>query len=88
MLFGTTPVWSHSELLLTSTIGILIFDNSLICSLFTSTISANANFTVNKQTIILDHYTNTPSYKVGLKINESIITAKDDPSLYLSLIHI
>ena len=37
---------------------------------------------VSKQTIILDNYTNTPSYKVGLKINESIITAKDDPSLY------
>ena len=48
MLFGTTPVWSHSELLLMSTIGILFFDNSLIWSLFTSTISANANFVVNK----------------------------------------
>ena len=30
MLFGTTPVWSHSELLLMSTIGILFFNNSLI----------------------------------------------------------
>ena len=37
---------------------------------------------VNKQTIILDHYTNTPSYRVGLKIDESIIKAKDDISLY------
>ena len=37
---------------------------------------------VSEQTIILDHYTNTPSYRVGLKINESIVTAKDDPSLY------
>jgi virulence-associated protein VapD len=37
---------------------------------------------VPKQTIILDYYTNTPSYRVGLKINEQIITAKDDPSLY------
>ena len=37
---------------------------------------------VEKQTIILDHYSNTPSYRVGLQINEEIITAKDDPSLY------
>ena len=37
---------------------------------------------VPKQTIILDYYTNTPSYRVGLRIKEEIITAKDDFSLY------
>jgi len=37
---------------------------------------------VSQQTIILDHYTNTPSYRVGFQINEEIIRAKDDPSLY------
>jgi len=37
---------------------------------------------VTKQTLILDYYTNTPSYRVGLKIDELIIGAKDDPSLY------
>jgi hypothetical protein len=37
---------------------------------------------VSKQTIILDSYTNTPSYRVGLKIDELIISAKDDNSLY------
>jgi len=37
---------------------------------------------VDKQTIILDHYTNTPSYRVGLKIDESVIRAKDDGTLY------
>ena len=37
---------------------------------------------VSKQTILLDNYTNTPSYRVGLKIDELIISAKDDPSLY------
>ena len=37
---------------------------------------------VSKQTIILDYYTNTPSYRVGLKVSEKIITAKDDPTLY------
>ncbi|MGA1047377.1 MAG: DUF4815 domain-containing protein, partial [Minisyncoccia bacterium] len=37
---------------------------------------------VEKQTIILDYYTNTPSYRVGLRVSEEIITAKDDPTLY------
>ena len=37
---------------------------------------------VSKETIILDHYTNTPSYRVGLKIDETIVSAKDDDSLY------
>ena len=37
---------------------------------------------VSKQTIILDDYTNTPSYRVGLNIQESLISAKDDDSLY------
>ena len=43
--------------------------------------------------IVLDPYTNTPSYRVGLNILEEIVTAKEDDSLYdnargLSLIHI
>jgi hypothetical protein len=37
---------------------------------------------VSKQTIILDYYTNTPSYRVGLKVSEEIVTSKEDPSLY------
>jgi len=37
---------------------------------------------VSKQTLILDYYTNTPSYRVGLKVEELIINAKDDSSLY------
>ena len=37
---------------------------------------------VSKQTIILDNYTNTPSYRVGLKIDELILNAGDDISLY------
>jgi hypothetical protein len=37
---------------------------------------------VEKQTIILDYYTNSPSYRVGLRIDEKIITPKDDSSLY------
>jgi len=36
---------------------------------------------VPQQTIILDSYTNTPSYRIGLRVDEKIITAKDDTSL-------
>jgi hypothetical protein len=37
---------------------------------------------VSKQTIVLDYYTNTPSYRIGLRVDEQIITAKDDKFLY------
>ena len=37
---------------------------------------------VAADTIILDPYDNNPKYRVGLNILESIITAKDDNSLY------
>ena len=37
---------------------------------------------VYKQTLILDEYTNTPSYRVGFKVTEEIVNAKDDNSLY------
>ena len=37
---------------------------------------------VSKQTIILDNYTNTPSYRVGLSIRELLVNVKDDSSLY------
>ena len=37
---------------------------------------------VSEDTLILDPYDNIPSYRVGLNILESIITAKDDPQLY------
>lgn len=36
---------------------------------------------VNSSTIILDPYTNTPSYRVGLNIVESIIDSNEDSSL-------
>jgi len=36
---------------------------------------------VSNQVIILDKYTNTPSYRVGLTFTESYVTANDDSSL-------
>lgn len=35
-----------------------------------------------KQTIILDKYSNTPSYRIGLDIEETIVTSDEDTSLY------
>ena len=37
---------------------------------------------VAKSDIILDPYSNTPSYRVGLTILEEVVSAKDDKSLY------
>ena len=37
--------------------------------------------TVDKETLILDQYSNTPNYRVGLFINEEIITSDSDESL-------
>jgi hypothetical protein len=37
---------------------------------------------VNPQKIILDQYTNRPSYKIGLQINESLVTSDDDSTLF------
>ena len=36
---------------------------------------------VTEQTLILDKYTNTPSYRVGLLVTESFVTPNDDTSL-------
>ena len=36
---------------------------------------------VTGQTLILDKYTNTPSYRVGLTVTESFVTPGDDTSL-------
>jgi len=37
---------------------------------------------VSKETLILDYYTNNSSYRVGLKVSEQLISAKEDGSLY------
>ena len=36
---------------------------------------------VTNQRIVLDKYTNTPSYRIGLTVTESYVTANDDSSL-------
>jgi hypothetical protein len=37
---------------------------------------------VAEDTLILDQYTNSPSYRVGLSVFEEVVTAKSDTSLY------
>ncbi|MBA94857.1 MAG: hypothetical protein CMP21_03760 [Rickettsiales bacterium] len=37
---------------------------------------------VKPQTIVLDKYGNTPTYRIGLEVDESIVTPADDASLY------
>ena len=37
---------------------------------------------VTKSVLVLDPYSNKPSYRVGFEISEQIINANDDPSLY------
>ena len=37
---------------------------------------------VSADRIVLDPYSNQPSYRVGLDVNEQIVTANDDDSLY------
>ena len=36
---------------------------------------------VNDETIILDQFSNTPNYRIGLIINEELINSDDDPTL-------
>jgi len=53
-----------------------------------ATISAGVYFIrgffveVATQKIILDQYNNKPSYKIGLQINESLVTSDDDSTLF------
>jgi hypothetical protein len=59
------------------------------CNSFSSTFTVSEGVyylrghfvTVDTQTIILDQYTNTPTYKIGFTVNEEIITADIDPNL-------
>ena len=43
----------------------------------------NGYFTqVDKQIVILDKYTNTPSYRIGLDVSEDIVTPEEDENLF------
>jgi Domain of unknown function (DUF4815) len=53
------------------------------CSVEKGVYFVNGFFTqVDRQTIILDRYTNTPTYRVGLFITEDVITPEEDENLF------
>lgn len=54
-----------------------------ICTVNTGVYYIKHHFVlVEKQTIVLDKYSNTPSYRVGLVVTEDIKTPEDDSSLF------
>jgi len=59
-----------------------IVGNSSICSIDTGVFFVDGYFVqVSPQTVILDAYRTTPSYRIGLEKEESIVTAIDDTTL-------
>ena len=59
-----------------------IIGNSSICSIDTGVFFVDGYFVqVSPQTVILDTYGVTPTYRIGLEKEESIVTAIDDSSL-------
>jgi len=77
---------SHSVRLLTSVVpfpGISsITGNSSICSIQDGVFFIGGYFVqVTQQTVILEAYTTTPTYRVGLQLDDAIITASADASL-------
>ena len=80
-VYGNTPITSGS------TVATLISLNAAATGCAVG-ISAGVFFSrgtfidVTDDIIVLDPYTNSPSYRVGLNLLEEIVSAKDDSSLY------
>ena len=68
---------------LASTIALNACTTGSACSIDEGVYFIRGNFVkVNKQTIILDQYNQSPSYRIGLQVLESTVSAKGDESLY------
>jgi len=87
-LFCTTNVTYGNTTINTGTTIVTLITASATATGSAASVNAGVYFirgnfvNVTSQTIILDYYTNNPSYRIGLQINEEIITAKDDNTLY------
>ena len=87
-LFCTTNITYGNTTINSGTILVTLITADAIATGSAASVAAGVYFVrgnfvnVTSQTIILDHYTNNPSYRVGLQVNEEIISAKDDSSLY------
>jgi hypothetical protein len=88
---NTSLVFSDGETIQARTVGLAGVDATAVVN-STATGSAASiaqgvyyingfHVSVSEQTLILDKYTNTPSYRVGLTIVESFITSNEDVSL-------
>jgi len=79
--YGTTTIANGSDFATA-----INSDATSIGSSFTITrgvfFARGAFIEVNPETIILDQYSNLPSYRVGFNVKEEIVTAVDDNSLY------
>ena len=68
---------------LASTIALNACTTGSACSIDEGVYFIRGNFVkVNKQTIILDQYNQSPSYRVGLQVLENTVSAKGDETLY------
>ena len=88
VLVAETPfTYGNTAVNVEDSVGTLISDNATGAG-SAAAIGAGVYFIrgtfvdVGADKIILDPYTNTPSYRVGLTISEEIITAKENTSLY------
>ena len=79
--YGNTSITSGESF--ASTIDLDSTDIGSACLINEGIYYIRGNFVrVDPDTLILDQYSNTPSYRIGLTISEEIVTAKGDDSLY------
>ena len=88
---GTTQTFSNGEVLSSSDLNASVQISATIGSVGVGSIATitdgiyyiNGLFVgVTKQLLVLDKYSNTPSYTIGLQFNESIVTSSNDSTLY------
>jgi hypothetical protein len=94
--FEINPFQDNEPLYASETVGAIIAGTPFASSIATNSTATGSAASIGegvyfirgtfvrvpKQTLILDYYTNTPSYRVGLRVDEQIITPKDDATLY------
>jgi hypothetical protein len=86
---NTTKTFSNSEVLrtLSGTYSVQTATTGAVGKGSTATVEkgvyyVNEHFVlVEKQTIVLDKYSNAPSYRVGLLVDETVVTPEEDESL-------
>jgi hypothetical protein len=88
---NTTSVFTNGETIQARTVGLVGVDATAVVNSTATGSAANIaqgvyyingfHVSVLEQTLILDKYTNTPTYRIGLTVVESFISSNDDTSL-------